>query len=100
MQDDIVAKLLDFIAEPRAKDDSTLSDDQVKSVAYNGYALSEIYLWITTTMNRKFASVFLPLLISMFYTSVLCRDQILGSANERWAVQLRIQKAHTRDLGR
>jgi hypothetical protein len=29
MQDNIVAKLLDFIAEPRAKDDSTLSDDQV-----------------------------------------------------------------------
>ncbi|XP_066384620.1 DEK domain-containing chromatin-associated protein 3-like isoform X3 [Miscanthus floridulus] len=27
-RDDIVAKLLDFIAEPRAKDDSTLSDDQ------------------------------------------------------------------------
>lgn len=51
-------------------------------------------------MNRKFASVFLPLLISMFYTSVLYRDQILGSANERWGVQLRIQKAHTRDLGR
>ncbi|CAD6205786.1 unnamed protein product [Miscanthus lutarioriparius] len=55
MQDDIVAKLLDFIAEPRSKDDSTLSDD---------------------------------------------KDQILGSANERWGVQLRIQKAHTRDLGR
>ncbi|KAG0548634.1 hypothetical protein BDA96_01G183300 [Sorghum bicolor] len=27
-KDNIVAKLLDFIAEPRAKDDSTLSDDQ------------------------------------------------------------------------
>ena len=36
MQDDIVAKLLDFIAEPRAKDDSTLSDDKVKSVATMG----------------------------------------------------------------
>ena len=36
MQDDIVAKLLDFIAEPRSKDDSTLSDDKVKSVATMG----------------------------------------------------------------
>lgn len=98
MQDDIVAKLLDFIAEPRAKDDSALSDDQVKSVA----TMDMHFLRFLMDYNNNEQTVALVFLtyISMFYTSVLGRDQILGNANERWGVQLKIQKAHTRDLGR
>lgn len=99
MQEDIIMKLLDFIAEPRANDDSTLSDDQVKFVS-----TMSLYFWdllMSYDSERfKFASVFLSLLFSMFYSFAVCRDQILGSANEREEVQLRIQRAHTRDLGR
>jgi hypothetical protein len=91
-------KLLDFIAEPRANDDSTLTEDQVKFVSTVSLYFCDLLL--VAMLNIKFASEFLSLLFSMFYSFSLCRYQILGSADEREEVQLRIQRAHTRDLGR
>lgn len=41
----------------------------------------------------------LNLALMMIPHFLMIRDQILGSANEREEVQLRIQRAHTRDLG-
>lgn len=44
MQEDIATKLLDFIAEPHANDDSSLSDDQVEYLNNDVCTFSDLFM--------------------------------------------------------